>query len=83
MAGHMCLGIFTRKCAALAQSNNVLIQSLKEGAWNNKRNYKKNILKKKRPVRKFNVCQGIVACGHAWMTPRQNMPTHDLTKHLF
>ena len=41
MAGHMCLGIFTRKCAALAQSNNVLIQSLKEGAWNNKRNYKK------------------------------------------
>lgn len=52
MAGHMCLGIFTRKCAALAQSNNVLIQSLKEGAWNNKRNYKKkNILKKKRPVR--------------------------------
>lgn len=44
---------------------------------------KKNILKKKRPVRKFNVCQGIVAYGHAWMTPRQNMPTHDLTKHLF
>lgn len=51
MAGHMRLGIFTRKRAALAQSNNVLIQSLKEGAWNNKRNYKKNILKKKRPVR--------------------------------
>lgn len=38
--------MFTRKCEALAQSNSVSIQSLKEGAWNNKTNFTLKVPKK-------------------------------------